>query len=111
LPTWSKDATTTVATLAHRPPPDAAQRGERFAQRNSPEEIAALCLKLEAALEPTASGLDAFRPLTKQTRYAAALDAYRAYFFAKLKNPQPAPDDPVSAVGSERRQQYLSPHQ
>ncbi len=47
-----------------------------------------LCLKLSEALEPDAPHLGTFRTLVAQQEYARALDAYRTYFFAKLKNPE-----------------------
>ncbi|HUT12365.1 MAG TPA: chitobiase/beta-hexosaminidase C-terminal domain-containing protein [Thermoguttaceae bacterium] len=88
LPTWPKEIPAEMVELEIRPPPDAALRQQRFEQRNDPESIRALCLKLNEAIEPDAPGLGAFRHLVQQADYAEALDAYRAYFFAKLRNPE-----------------------
>jgi len=88
LPPWPKEMSLEIVELEVHPPPDAAVRQKRFDQRNDPACTRALCLKLHEAIEPDAAGLDAFRRLVRQTRYTDALDAYRAYLFDKLKNPQ-----------------------
>jgi len=77
-----------MVELEIHPPPDAALRQQRFDGRNDPANIRALCLKLNEAIGPDTTGLDAFRQLVQRAQYAEALDAYRAYFFAKLKNPE-----------------------
>ena len=77
-----------MVQLKVNPPQDAESRRKHFAQRNSPENIKALCLKLHAALEPDARGLGHFRDLVKAGKFGDALDAYRAFFFAKLKKPE-----------------------
>jgi hypothetical protein len=68
-------------------PDDAAARRAAFAARNSPEALAALCRRLHAALRPDVKGLEDFYREFAEGRYAEALDAYRDYFFRKLKNP------------------------
>ncbi len=88
LPVWPKNKHSEMVSLTVNPPPDAALRKKTFTQRNSPKNIKALCLSLNAALEPDASGLGKFRELVKGGNYAEALDAYRIYFFAKLKTPE-----------------------
>ena len=88
LPIWPEQIPAEMVELKIHPPPDAALRQQRFDGRNNPQSIRALCLKLNEAIEPDAPGLDAFRRLVQQALYAEALDAYRAYFFAKLRNPE-----------------------
>lgn len=70
------------------PPPDAAERRAAFDQRNSPAGLEALARRLHAALMPNVKGLDAFYREFDAGRFAAALDAYRDYFFRKLKSPE-----------------------
>lgn len=69
------------------PPPDAAERRAAFEQRNSPAGIEALARRLHAALMPDVKGLEKFYQEFDAGRYAAALDAYRDYFFRKLQSP------------------------
>ncbi len=69
------------------PPSDAEERSRLFAARNSPEGLAALSRTLHAALRPDVPGLEAFYMAFEDGRYADALDAYRDYFFRKLKSP------------------------
>jgi len=88
LPKWPKEIPSTMVELEIHPPQDAKLRQQRFERRNGPAAIRALCLKLNEAIEPDAGGLGEFRRLVQQARYAKALDAYRAYFFDKLRNPK-----------------------
>ena len=88
LPKWPKQMPTKMVTLTVQSPPDADARKKRFDRRNEPDAIRALCLTLNKALEPDATGLDNFRDLVRRAKYSDALDAYRSYFFAKLKNPE-----------------------
>ncbi|MBL7221770.1 MAG: hypothetical protein ISS69_16800 [Phycisphaerae bacterium] len=88
LPTWPKTMPAKMAMLTVHPPPDADLRKKRFDRRNDSESVKALCLKLNHALEPDAPELGTFRGLVKQGKFAKALDAYRAYFFDKLKKPE-----------------------
>ena len=88
LPEWPKDIPSNMVELAIHPPRDAKLRHQRFERRNDPAAIRALCLTLNEALEPDAAGLGDFRNLVRQGRYSKALDAYRAFFFDKLRNPK-----------------------
>ena len=88
LPTWPKVIPAETVELVIQPPPDADLRQRRFEERNRPERIRTLCLKLNQAIEPRAPKLGAFRALVLKARYAEALDVYRAYFFARLKAPE-----------------------
>ncbi len=88
LPKWPKEIPSNMVELEIHPPQDAKLRQQRFERRNDPAGIRALCLKLNGAIEPDAAGLGDFRRLVRQARYAKALDAYRAYFFDKLRNPK-----------------------
>jgi len=90
LPSWPKTASVMMEELTVHPPPDAAERRQRFAQRNGPKALETLCLRLHAAMEPDALHLDTFRALVAEKAYAGALDAYRAYFFAKIRNMAPS---------------------
>jgi hypothetical protein len=67
--------------------PDAEARRRAFEQRNNPEGLAALSRRLQNALVPGTPGLEAFEQAMAKGRHAEALDAYRAYFFKKLKHP------------------------
>ena len=88
LQPWPKPVPPAMGSIGIQPPPDAELRKERFDHRNSPENLKSLCLKLHAALEPDALGLEQFRELVEAGQWADALDAYRAYFFDKLANPE-----------------------
>lgn len=70
------------------PPADASARRAAFAERNSEAGLKALCSRLHAALLPGVSGLDEFYTLFDKGSYAEALNAYRDYFFRKLKSPE-----------------------
>ncbi len=69
------------------PPTDAEERAKRFATRNSPEGLMALSRMLHAALRPGVPGLETYYKAFEEGRHADALDAYRDYFFRKLKSP------------------------
>jgi hypothetical protein len=99
LPLWPKAMPADMADIEIHPPPDAVLRQKRFERRNDPASIRALCLKLSLAMEPEAPGLDTFRDLVRRSRHADALDAYRAYFFAKLKNPEQYGAHPHNLTG------------
>jgi hypothetical protein len=88
LPVQPIDTTLPTVQLTLSPPPDAAQRMARFAARNDDAGIAALCRDLYAAIHPETPGLEDFVRLYKNGQYQEALDAYRAYFFAKLADPE-----------------------
>ncbi|HRJ70739.1 MAG TPA: FN3 associated domain-containing protein [Terrimicrobiaceae bacterium] len=69
-------------------PPDEAERRAAFAARNSPEGLAQLARRLQAALRPDVAGLEDFYKAMAAEKYEEALLAYRSYFFAKLKSPE-----------------------
>lgn len=69
-------------------PPDVEQRRAQFARRNEPAELAALCDQFARVLVPGSPGLAEFERLHAAGRPAEALAAYRAYFFAKLSDPE-----------------------
>lgn len=77
----------TVVDFAVPAPGDAAQRRAAFDARNSPDGLAALCRRLHAALLPDVKGLEEFYREYQAGRYEQALEAYRSYFFRKLKAP------------------------
>ncbi len=68
--------------------PDAAARQKAFAERNSPAGIEAVCRRLHSALLPGVQGLEEFYAAFDAGRFSDALDAYRDYFFRKLKAPE-----------------------
>jgi len=69
-------------------PADAAERRARFRRRNSDDETRTLCLRLRSVLKPHVRGLEDFRRLCERGEHRRALEAYRAYFFSKLKSPE-----------------------
>lgn len=69
------------------PPADAVARREAFAARNSEQGVEALARRLHGALVPGTRGLEAFEDAFARGRHMDALEAYRAFFFAKLKDP------------------------
>ncbi len=76
------------ADLRQVPPPaDAAERRASFAARNNRQGLESLALRLQGALVPGTRGLEAFEQAMSGGDHREALEAYRAYFFAKLKNP------------------------
>ena len=75
-------------TLTLPPPADAQRRMDAFAHRNDPASLEQLAHRLFGSLDPNARGLDIAFRLYREKRYAAALDAFRAYFFAKLVHPE-----------------------
>lgn len=88
LPRQEIDSSLPQVELPVGVPADAALRREHFAHRNDPEALASLCRDFQRVLVPGTPGLEEFERLCKAGKYRAALDAYRAYFFAKLKNPE-----------------------
>lgn len=88
LPRQQIDVNLPAVQLALQPPPDAAQRVERFARRNGDEELARLCRLLQVAVIPGTAGLEVFEGLCAEGKHREALDAYRAYFFDKLAHPE-----------------------
>jgi hypothetical protein len=69
------------------PPVDADSRRAAFAARTSDAAIEDLARRLERALVPGTKGLEPFASAMKHGRFREALEAYRGYFFAKLKDP------------------------
>lgn len=65
------------------PPEDAAARMARFQKRDSPEEVKALGERFFGQMDLTYPGLEQVAKLVGQKDYAAALDAYKVYFFSK----------------------------
>lgn len=69
------------------PSADSTERAKAFAERNSPAGIEQLSRRLHAALRPNVSGLEAYYAAFDAGRHVEALEAYRDYFFRKLKAP------------------------
>lgn len=88
LPAQPIDATARIVELQLGPPPDAAERSARFARRNDPAGLAALCDELRRALIAGTPGLEDFERLAAAGQAGAALEAFRTYFFAKLADPE-----------------------
>ncbi|MFA6294336.1 MAG: discoidin domain-containing protein, partial [Victivallales bacterium] len=65
-------------------PSDAAKRMDAFKHRNAPENIKNLADELFNLLEPIPELAEA-RKLYADGKYAAALDAWKIYWFAKMK--------------------------
>ena len=66
-------------------PPDAAERAARFAARNSPAAIEQLAAEFFARMDLSKPELANVRSLFERWQFAAALDAYRDHFLAKLQ--------------------------
>lgn len=77
-----------LVKLAVQPPADAAKRAELFAKRNNDAELTALCRDLQKAIIPGTAGLENFEKLFAAGKSSEALNAYRAYYFDKLGNPE-----------------------
>jgi hypothetical protein len=77
-------ALTKVRQLELPPPADAAKRKAEFARRNDAAATEALAHQLFRALDEKAKGLEQPFALYREKKFAAALEAYRAYFFDKL---------------------------
>lgn len=69
-------------------PDDATERMARFRARNDDEQVAALCRRLRRAVKDDVAGLAVFERCCREKRYRRALEAYRSYFFDKLKDPE-----------------------
>jgi hypothetical protein len=67
------------------PLPDAAARAERFAQRNSPAEVKALADTFVPLLDARIAEMAEVHRLHSAGRHQAALDAWKVYWFAKMK--------------------------
>lgn len=71
------------------PPADVETRQARFARRDSPKNIKALARRLAALIDLSAPGVaEGFARYYAHEEYAAALDAYRDYVIAKLRDPE-----------------------
>jgi len=88
LPPWPKKMPAQFKEFTVASAPDAEIRYKKFLERNNPQSHKALCLRLNEAIEASAPHLGTFRSLVKKKDYSKALDAYKEYFFAKLKNPE-----------------------
>jgi hypothetical protein len=66
-------------------PPDAKERAARFAERSSPVAIAQLAKEFFARMDLTKPELAHVRAKYEQREFAAALDAYRDHFLAKVQ--------------------------
>lgn len=75
---------TKVRQLELPPPADATARRAAFARRNDAAATEALAQQLFRALDEKAPGLERPFALYKEKKFAAALEAFRAYFFDKL---------------------------
>lgn len=69
-------------------PPDAALRRERFRQRNDDAALAALVRDFARIVHLDAPGLGDFKARVAQGDARGALEAYRRYFFDKLRSPE-----------------------
>jgi len=88
LPKQQIDETASITELKVLPPSDTEARQKNFALRNSDAGLATLCATLQSVLVPGTKGLEAFEEHCQAGRHRAALEAYRIYFFKKLKRPE-----------------------
>jgi len=86
-PVSSRPSDGKIVEFAISSPNDAVQRRAAFEARNSPDGLMDVCRRLHAALRSDVKGLEDFYREFEAGRYAQALDAYRDYFFRKLKAP------------------------
>ncbi len=84
-----------VIRVAVPPPEDADRRRAVFAKRNSPESVAALGQRFFSQTTLDLPGLETVKDLVDREEYAQALDAYKQFFFARLR---PAPNSEVSPL-------------
>jgi hypothetical protein len=88
---WSKRLVVLAAWLAVAPclagagAGDAQQRLKRFADRTSPRAVEALARELFAMLADDVPALAPARALLAEGKHAQALDAWKHYWFAKMK--------------------------
>ena len=75
---------TKVRTITLAPPADADQRLATFAGRNEAAALGELAHRLFRSLDGKARGLEKPFALYRESRFAAALDAFRDYFLDKL---------------------------
>ena len=87
LPEQAINSALTPEELTIVPARDATERMAKFNARNSTENIARLCSDFYSTIIPGTPGLEQFNSLYLQGKYQEALEAYRTYFFDKLKNP------------------------
>lgn len=69
--------------IAVAAPEDAIERMARFKQRDSPGEVRALGERFFRQMDLGFPGLEEVAKLVEKEEYAAALDAYKVYFFSK----------------------------
>ena len=74
----------TTRELTLPPPADAEQRRAEFARRNDAAHVESLAHRLFRSLDENAHGLAESFALYREKKFAAALDAFRDYFFDKL---------------------------
>jgi len=89
------------------PPPDVEARRRAFERRNDAEGLAALSRRLQNALVPGTPGLELFEQAMANGRHAVALEAYRAYFFAKLKQPALHGAEGIEFFASNGKRQFI----
>lgn len=77
---------TQICELTLPPPADAERRRAEFARRNDATNVEALAHRLFRALDENARGLERPFELYRENKYAAAIDAFRDYFFDKVAN-------------------------
>lgn len=92
-----------VIELELPPAPDAAERRQRFAERNSPANVAALARSFFRVIDPRAKGVERAVALFEQGRPTEALEAYREYFFAKVTEPEKYGLTPAAFMDDENQ--------
>jgi hypothetical protein len=93
---------TKTLELTLPPPVDADRRRAEFAQRNDAENVEALVHRLFRSLDEKAPGLKKPFALYRQIQFAAALDAFRDYFFDKLAHLEKYGVPPDAVLTDER---------
>lgn len=75
-------------SIAFPPHPRGVEHARTFEQRGTSAATATLCREFARVVHLDAPGLEEFRRRYLQEDYTGALDAYRSYFFTKLKSPE-----------------------
>jgi len=93
---------THVRELTLPPPADAARRQAEFAHRNDAAGLEALAHRLFRSLDEKAPGLEKPFAFYREKQFAAALDAFRDYFFDKLAHLEKYGVTPTAVITDER---------
>lgn len=92
-----------VKEVAVAPPADAAERRAEFAARSTPAGLRALAERFFSQMTLTHPGLETVAAQVRAGRPADALEAYKHYFFARLRATGTRPDASATGDDEDRR--------